>query len=350
MTHGETIRYGVLGCSHYHADFWTEGLRTDPGVVVVGVWDSDPSRADEFARRHGTQTYTDRDSLLRDCDMVGITSTTADHPSLVEAALAAGVHVVCEKPLAMGLDGCDRIIRAAASSDAHVLANMPKRFDPVNVELREVINSGRLGTVHLARVRHGHHHGLEPGFGDQWFADPESSGGGTLFDEGIHAFDLLRWLFGDPDVISATVSSTLDLGVEDNATATLSFSSGPVAQVSTSWSFVAAEASVEIYGTRGTALLGGVDLASRGRTDPYLRVYQHDEQTWRRGEVASTFVTPEFHAAGPRHLASAIRNGHPLAVSIEDGAAAVAIVQAAYEAARTCSPVRYSAPAPAATQ
>jgi predicted dehydrogenase len=330
-----TIRYGVVGCSHYHGNFWLEGLRQDPEVVPVGVWDIDPDRAAQFARQHGIAQYGTVDALLRDCDMVGITSTTREHPELVEAAVRAGVHVVCEKPLALDAQGCDRIARAAASSGVHVLANLPKRFDPAHIELRELVHSGELGQIHLVRVRHGHQHGLEPGFGDEWFADPALSGGGTLVDEGIHAFDLLRWLFGDPSSVSATVSSSLGLRVDDSATATLEFDARITAQVSTSWSFVAGEASVEAYGTEGTALLGGVDLASRGMVPPRLRVYHRSDGRWRDGQATSTFATPEFHAGGPRHLVSAIREGHSLAVGIDDGAAAVDIVSCAYAAARS---------------
>lgn len=335
MNASKTIRYGVVGCSHYHGNFWLDGLRQDPDVVPVGVWDVDSRRAEQFARQHGIALYETVENLLRDCDMVGITSTTKEHPDLVEAAVRAGVHVICEKPLALDAHGCDRIARAAASSDVRVLANLPKRFDPAHIELRELVHSGELGQIRLARVRHGHQHGLEAGFGDEWFADPALSGGGTLVDEGIHAFDLLRWLFGDPSSVSATVSSALGLGVDDSATATLEFDGSITAQVSTSWSFVAGEASVEIYGTEGTALLGGVDLASRGMVPPRLRVYHRSDGRWREGRATSTFATPEFHAGGPRHLVSAIRQGHPLAVGIDDGAAAVDIVACAYAAARS---------------
>ena len=335
MSRSGILRYGVVGCAHYHANFWVEGVRSEPDVVVQGVWDKDPQRAQAFADTHGIAAYGELDALLADCDVVGITSETVHHPELVERAARAGVHVVCEKPLAIDLDGCRRIVAAVEAGGIVFLPNLPKRFDPVNTALRRMVSGGMLGDLVLMRVRHGHHHGLEPDFGFQWFADPALAGGGTLFDEGIHAFDLVRWLLGDPATITARTMHTLGLRVDDTAVATVEFASGVLADISTSWSFLAGEASVELYGTQGTALLAGVDLASKDMSSTYLKTYtrRDGERRWRASDIVPGFVGGGFHAQGPLHLLQCLRTDAEPAITLADGVASVALVRTAYSAA-----------------
>ncbi|MGH2557529.1 MAG: Gfo/Idh/MocA family protein [Thermomicrobiales bacterium] len=334
-----SVRFGILSFAHYHANFWADAINQSTDATLAGIWDDDPLRGQDAANRFGAPFHSDLATLLRQCDAVGITSATAHHATLVEAAAAAGVHILLEKPMATSLAGCDRIERAVRAAGVLFMQNFPKRFDPVNDELVTLVHQGQLGEIGLVRVRHGHFHGLDPSFASQWFVDPALSGGGTLIDEGIHAADFLRWLLGEPvDVRAAISHRLLQLPVEDTAAATFTFAGGTIAEVATSWSFVAAEHSIEVYGSAGSALLGGVDLASRDfATPPYVRLFRHGgvRGVWDGSPTIPRFITGDVHQQGPRHFIDCVCTGRQPAVGLEDGRRSLAMILAAYRAART---------------
>lgn len=334
------VRFGILSFAHYHANFWCEAINDySPEASLVGVWDDDTQRGTDAARRYRTRYWPEVGPLLRECDAVGITSETVAHAPLVEEAAAAGCHILCEKPMATTIHDCHRIQRAVQSAGVTYLQNFPKRFDPVNHELVEMVHSGILGQITLVRIRHGHPHGLDESFANQWFMNPALSGGGTLIDEGVHATDFLLWLVGMPERVCATISNhILGFPVEDTALAMFSYPSGTLAEVSTGWAFHAAEQSVEVFGTEGSALLSGVDLASRDfATAPYLRMFRRDRSrgTWEGSSTTPFFKQGNFHQQGPLHFIRCIRTGEKPVVDVKEGARSVEMILAAYRAAET---------------
>ena len=219
------------------------------------------------------------------------------------------------------------------------MQSFPKRFDPVNDEIRRLLATKALGRLWLVRVRHGHRHGLSADFTGGWWTDPARSGGGTLIDEGVHATDFLRWLFGEPESVQATLSHGLGLAVEDGAVATFRWPDGLIADVSTGWTFHAADSSVELYGTEGSILLSGVDIASRdiaGNPAP-LRVSMATdaERRWVESSIVPRFITGKFHHQNVIAFIDSLSSGKPPPIGIEDGRAALAMILAAYDAART---------------
>lgn len=339
------IRVAVLSFAHYHANFWTEVFRTSPLASLVGIWDDDPVHGPESAATHETTLEPDLDALLARCDAVAICSETARHAELIERATAAGCAILCEKPLAGTLADCDRISRAVAASGRPFMQSFPKRFDPVNHELKRLLDARAFGRIGLVRVRHGHYYGLDAGFRNSWHADPARAGGGTLLDEGIHGADFLRWMFGEPESVTALCSSAqLGLGVEDLAIALYRYANGMVAELTTSWSFVAGENSIEVYGDRGTALLDGVDLASKDFcTGGWFRTYSGGERRWTVSDMAPRFKTGGFHQQNALAFLDALAHGTPPPVTLADGRRALAMILAAYDAAATgqATTIRY---------
>lgn len=331
------VRFGLVSFAHYHAGFWAQAINDHPEARLVGVWDDDRSRGAQAAARHTTRYFDDLAALLRECDAVGITSETVRHAEHVEQAAQAGVHVLCEKPMAASLADCDRIHRAVEASGIAFMQNFPKRFDPINHELVGRIHRGDLGRVVLVRIRHGHGHGRHPEFRRAWFVDPDRSGGGTLLDEGVHAADFLLWMLGPPAHVTAVTSNrALGLRTEDTAVALFTFPSGALADVVASWNFVAAEQSVEIYGSEGSALLSGVDLASKDFSGvPFLKIFRNGTPrgTWESSPTVPAFGRDTFHQGGPRHFVECLRRGQRPALGVEDGRRAVEMILAAYRAA-----------------
>jgi predicted dehydrogenase len=339
MSANPPVRIGILGVQHYHAHFWTSAFLQSEHAEFIGFWDADEELAWTFGQEHPVRAFASREDLIAQCDAVAICSATVDHVTLVEAAAAAGKAVLCEKPLGRSLEDCLRIRAVVERSSTAFMQSFPKRFDPVNREILEIVQSGSLGRITLCRVRHGHGHGFSDEFHRAWFVDPARSGGGTLLDEGIHAADFLRWIFGEPQSVSAVVSRTaLNLPVEDTALAVFRYSGSLIAEVATSWCFTAADVSIEIFGTSGTILLAGVDLASRPTRDSdFLRVFQRDGEggAWTSSSTVPHFRTGVFHEHVAWAFAEALRHRKPMPVGVEDGLRAFAMIDAAYQASRS---------------
>jgi predicted dehydrogenase len=335
MTKSSPLRVGVLSFAHYHANFWSE-VFAQRGVLA-GVWDDDASRGLDAATRFGTTFEPSLDALLARCDAVAVCSETSGHAGLVEAAGRHGVAVLCEKPLGTSLADCERIAGIVAARGLWFMQSFPKRFDPATARLRAAVASGELGRITLARVRHGHYYGLQPDFRDRWYVRRAHAGGGALLDEGVHAADLLGLLFGPPaSVVAETSRDTLGLEVEDLALAAFRWSSGMIGEIVSSFTFAAADASVELYGTAGTMLLAGVDLASRDITrGGHLRRFLHadPERRWETLNVVPRFKLGAFHQQNAIAFVDALEAGASPPIPIEAGLAAGRMIDAAYRAA-----------------
>jgi predicted dehydrogenase len=333
-------RVGVLSFAHYHANFWSEVLAARG--VLAGVWDDDAARGRDAAQRFGTAYHASLDALLAQCTAVCVCSETREHAPLIARAAARGLAVLCEKPLGTSLADAERIAATVRRAGIVFMQSFPKRFDPVSHRLRQIVASGDLGTLTLARIRHGHFYGLQPDFRERWYVDPARSGGGALLDEGVHAADLLAWLFGLPQSVTAVTSdAALKLPVEDLGIAVFRYAAGLVAEITSSFTFAAADASIELYGTRGTVLVSGVDLASRDIThEGFVRVFRTDapERRWQVEPIVPRFKQGEFHQQNALAFVDGLERGTPPPITVDDGVRAMKMIDAAYAAARTGQP------------
>ncbi len=333
------IRVATLSFAHYHANFWSEVFRDSPDAELVGIWDADAARGADAAQRYATRFWPELDALLDAVDAVAVTSETVAHRPLIERAAARGRHVLCEKPIATTRADADAIAAAVARHGIVFMQSFPKRFDPVNHEIKRRLDAGFFGTMWLARVRHGHRYGHDPAFARGWWMDKRLSGGGALLDEGVHAADFLRWMFGDPESVTAmTSSATFGFAVEDTGLALFRWPGGMIGEIASGSSFQAADTSIEIFGTAGTAVLAGVDLGSKDLTGSgFLKFYStaRPERAWEVSPIVPRFKTGGFHQQNALAFLDALKRGTPPPIGIEDGRRALAMILAAYEAART---------------
>jgi myo-inositol 2-dehydrogenase/D-chiro-inositol 1-dehydrogenase len=331
------LRVGVLSFAHYHANFWSE-VFAERGVLA-GIWDDDVERGRDAAARFGTTHHPSLGHLLDRCTAVAICSETSRHAELVDAASRRALAMLCEKPLGTSLADCERIVRTVEDGGSFFMQSFPKRFDPATHKLRETIASGELGRITLACVRHGHFYGLQPDFRERWYVRRTLSGGGALLDEGVHAADLLAWLFGLPETVVAQVShDALGLEVEDLGIALFRWKSGLIGEIASSFTFAAADTSVELYGTQGTLLLSGVDLASRDITgEGFMRRYRsaQSDRRWETLDVVPRFKAGGFHQQNAIAFIDALEQGKPPPISITDGLNACRMIDAAYRSARS---------------
>jgi len=198
-------------------------------VILAGVCDVNAELAQARAEAYQTTAYTDYDTLLAEADLdaVSLCTPPALHAPQTEAAAAAGVHVLCEKPMAGTIADCQRMVEAAEAAGITLMIAQKKRFHPFYAYLKEQ-TEGEWGPVRWASVRFG----LGRVEKDWFWA--EGDGGGPLVENAIHVFDLLRWLMGEPARV-AGFGGTLFLAHRapqiDAAAVCLEFKSGGVASL-----------------------------------------------------------------------------------------------------------------------
>jgi myo-inositol 2-dehydrogenase / D-chiro-inositol 1-dehydrogenase len=190
----ETVRVGLIG-SGFVSSIHYEAFRSARGSEVIAVASPTPGRAEQFAAHRGiTHHFNDFRRLLdlKEVDLVVLGIPNDLHCEITCLAAGAGKHVVVEKPMALNLAECDRMI--AACQQAGVILGYAEElcFAPKYARLKQLISEGALGKVHLVKQSEKH-----DGPHTNWFYDTTRSGGGVTFDMGCHAIEFFRWLLGD---------------------------------------------------------------------------------------------------------------------------------------------------------
>ena len=188
-----------------------------------------------------------------DVDAVVVCTPNALHAEQSIAALAAGKHVLCEKPMATTRADGEAMLAAAAEHDRLLLILHPWRHHQAVIAVRDAIAAGELG-----RVVRTHGYGVHADWGPGgWFTDPALAGGGALVDMGIHAIDTARFLLGEPDArrVSASIATAHgDYAVDDDGIVLIDWEGGARSVVESGWwqpHLGGYEADTEVYGSSG---------------------------------------------------------------------------------------------------
>lgn len=261
----------IVGCAHRpHAWSYARALSTTPDARLVAVFDGDPVLGHSVADDFGAVWTDDLEGLLSSSpDAVLVCSPTADHRRHVEAAAAAGCHVLSEKPLATTVADGQAIVTACRDAGVQLHTAFVSRFLPHVRTAKEALDSGTLGDVVGLRAGNRGRPPLPPHY-PAWITDAAQAGGGALIDHSVHLVDLVRHLAGrEVGCVSAEVGKLLwNLDVEDCALLSLVLEGGAVAALDPSWSVPANnpwdyDFYVRLAGTRGSIDLD--DLAESVR-------------------------------------------------------------------------------------
>ena len=240
------VGFGFMGKTHYGA--WKKCR----GAKVAAICDANLSQltakvqgnikgADNSAVPKSVKVYADFGEMLEagGFDIVDITLPTALHPSSAIAALKAGYHVLCEKPMALDLKDCDKMLAAAKAAKRELLIAQCVRFFPENVYVRELVESGKYGKVVAADFTRFIAPPKWSPKGADWFFDEKKSGG-VLFDAHVHDADYIAGTFGRPKALSASFHRNAR-GFIDHTTATFFYDG---ALITSDSSFAAADSLV----------------------------------------------------------------------------------------------------------
>jgi len=239
----DTVRVGLIG-SGFVTSIHCEALHTVAGARVVAVASPTAGHAERFAgERKIPHAFTDfRRALdLAEVDLVVLGVPNDLHCEMTCLAAQAGKHVVVEKPMALNVAECDRMI--AACQDAGVMLGYAEElcFAPKYVRMKQLIDEGAIGKVHLVKQSEKH-----DGPHASWFYDTKRSGGGVTMDMGCHAIEFFRWLLGgkSPSGKPRIASVYAEMGTyvhgertdgDDEAILLLTFDGGAVGLAEESW-------------------------------------------------------------------------------------------------------------------
>jgi len=229
----------------------------DAGVVVVH--DVDGERAAGFAAANGAVAVSSVAEVLDGCDAVWVCTPTAAHGPVVDAAVARGRAVFCEKPLAPDLAGARALAATVEAGGAPAQVGLVLRSTPVFRSLRAILASGELGRPMTAIFRDDQYFPVQGVYDSTWRGDAAVAGGGCLIEHSIHDLDILRFCLGEVTEVSGrTAHFSGRPGVEDLATVSLQFASGASAELVSVWHDILSRGStrrVEVFCRRGVVWL-----------------------------------------------------------------------------------------------
>ncbi|MDD4870452.1 MAG: Gfo/Idh/MocA family oxidoreductase, partial [Kiritimatiellae bacterium] len=223
------LRVAVVGggmiANSAHIPAW----QAQPGAEVVGVADSVMENANATAKRHHIpHAFGDMERMLAELkpDVVSICTPAGCHKTQTIAALQTGAHVLCEKPLAITSTDAAEMFQAAETANRHLMVGQSMRFYNQVAAAKEFAVTGQLGEIYCADAARLRRRGI-PTHGS--FHVKALSGGGVLYDLGVHMLDLVLWIMGNPKVIAVSGMTYTKLANRDEGLITSAVESGAFA-------------------------------------------------------------------------------------------------------------------------
>lgn len=319
------MRWALIGASTIAHQYMIGAIRAERGEIVR-VMSATPERAGQFAADHHIrQSGSDLGEALADprVEAVYISTTNEKHLPQALAAVQAGKHVLCEKPLALTLDDAVAMVRAAEKSGLVFATNHHLRCSGSHRAVRGLITSGRIGRVLSLRL---HHAVYLPPHLQGWRINSPGAGGGVIPDITVHDADVARFLLGeDPvTVVAQMASSGLGEGVEDSAMSVWSMPSGAMVMSHESFTHPFAGSGLEVHGTEGSIFARDVMTQN-----PIGSI----ELVTASGRETIAFEAHDLYQEGVRRFHAAVAgDGDPAATGV-DGVKSLAVALAVRDAA-----------------
>lgn len=255
------LKFALIGCGRIalrHAEI------INNIAELTAVCDIKPERADEFSKKFFSKPYTSIEELLlneKDTDVVSVCTPNSFHSAHTIAALKAGKNVVCEKPMAISVDECKKMMIEADLTGKDLFIVKQNRFNPPVAALKQVIEAGRLGKILNVELN------CFWNRNDEYYRQSDWKGkkaidGGTLFTQFSHFIDLLYWLIGDFKTLNGIGRNFIHTKLvefEDTGVVIGEFENGALCTINYTVNSYKQnmEGSITVFGENGTVKIGG---------------------------------------------------------------------------------------------
>jgi len=345
----EKVKIAMIGAGNI-ANAHLASYAKVENAEIYAACDINEERLNETCDKYGiTRRYTDLDAMLAELpelDAADVCVWNVNHASCSIKALNAGLHVLCEKPMAYNAQEAEQMLEAAKKNNKLLMIGFVLRFSDDAKIAMDFIEKDYLGDIYYAKAQYVRRHGNPGG----WFANKALSGGGPVIDLGVHVIDLTRYLMGGPKPVSVYAATSERLGnraflknsvgwrpkdstdedvctVEDFGTALIRYDNGAVTLLETSYDINGQDIGCkQLFGTKG-----GMDLSKGVKIYGTYNDYIADiEVNTNNLKDSSDMFVNEM-----AHFVDCVQNGTPCRATAEDGIIVMKILDAIYESART---------------
>lgn len=255
------LKFGLVGCGRIgtrHAE------HISAIATLKAVCDVDAKKCDEIAKTHKVTPYYSIDDLLQnenEIDVISVCTPNGLHAEHSIKAFKSGFHVVCEKPMAIKVEDCGRMINEAEKANRRLFIVKQNRFNPPIVALKKVVDEGRLGKILNVQVNCFWNRNFDYYKSSDWKGSIKLDGG-TLFTQFSHFIDLIYWIAGDVKKVNAMTGNFAHKNIiefEDTGVVILEFFNGAIGTFNYTVNSYGKnmEGSITIFGEKGTVKVGG---------------------------------------------------------------------------------------------
>lgn len=343
------IKVGIIGVGSISNEH-IKAYQKNKNVELYAFCDINEEQLNMMGDKYGVERrFTNMEDMLalNEIDAVSVCTWNSAHAPCTIAALNAGKHVLCEKPMATSKEEAEKMKEAADKNGKILMIGFVRRFGNDCAILKDFISTDYFGEIYYTKATYLRRKGNPGG----WFGNKELSGGGPLIDLGVHVIDLVRYLLGKPKPISVYGATFHKLGnrshikdssgyssagksendicnVEDLATGMIRFDNGAVLQVEASFSLNIKQdkGEIELFGEKAGAKL-----------NPELEIYA-EENGYMTNVTLTTPTALSFDnlfANEIDHFVSCVVDGNKCISTAQDGIEIMAILDALYESAKT---------------
>lgn len=331
-----SVRVALVGCGRIAGTHF-EAIREVEGLDLVAVCDVIEERARAAGDRNGVPWFTSYQAMLGQvaCDAVSICTPSGLHPEHGIQAARAGKHVICEKPMAIALEGADALVHACDAAGVHLFVVKQNRLNPSVQLVRRAIDRGRFGRLYLANTtvrwtRPQEYYDQAPWRGT-WEFD-----GGAFMNQASHYVDLIQWLVGPVEsVIAKTATLARRIETEDTGVAVLKFRSGALGVIEVTMLTYPKnlEGSFTLLGEKGTVRIGGTAV---NRIEHWAFAdHDDDDQLVDAASTNPPSVYGFGHAGYYRNVLAVLRGEAQPETDGRAGRKSLELILGIYESAKT---------------
>ena len=312
------MRYGIVGAGGI-AQAYAQAFAQCSEADLVGVADTRLDAAQKLAETNNSAAFSSHEEMISatEPEAVVVCTPPVTHADICTDLMQRGIHVLCEKPLAMNSDQARQMIDAAALADVKFTMASKFRYADDVIAARKIVESGILGDMMLfENVFSG-----RVDMSNRWNSNPEVSGGGVLIDNGTHSVDIMRYFLGPVVELQVVEGRRVqNLPVEDTVRVFVKTEAGVMGSIDLSWSMQKEQPYyISIYGSQGTVLVGWQE-------SKYKTIGNNEWIVFGQGYNKIQSFQNQIE-----NFTRAIRGEEILRISPQDGLASVEVIEAAYE-------------------